>query len=247
MGVADIKGHTSSVPGHPHQQRPRFPVRRLALLLICFTALVNAQADTRYVTDQCNVSIRKGEGPKHKTLRILRSGTELQVIGGDGSSGYTQVRTPDGTVGFVATTELQAEPAARNRLTAMEARLAELQQAPDALASKLGALQAEHQELKVTHERVARDRDRFEQELATLRSASVNIVEITDERAELRKRVAELTRKAANLEQENRELSLQTSQRWFLIGAGVVGAGVLTGFLLPNLRFRRRKSSWGSL
>jgi SH3 domain protein len=83
--------------------------------------------------------------------------------------------------------------------------------------------------------------------LATLRSASANIVEVTNDRAELRKRVAELTRQAADLEQQNRDLSLQTTQRWFLIGAGVLGGGVLIGLLLPNLRFRRRKSSWGSL
>jgi len=222
-------------------------VRRLPLLLICLCALAEAQAETRYITDQCSVAMRKGEGIKYKISRMLPSGTTLQVTGANEDSGYVQVRTPEGTIGYVAAAELQREPPARDRLAAMEAKLAELQQAPDALARQLSTLQAEHKSLKTEHDQVRGERDRLQQQLATLRSASANIVEITNDRAELRNRVAELSRQAADLEQENRDLSLQTNQRWFMIGAGVVGAGVFVGFLLPSIRLRRRKSSWGSL
>jgi SH3 domain protein len=222
-------------------------VRHLALLLICLCGFVEAQAETRYVTDQCNVPLRKGEGLKNKITQTLRSGTELEVIGASKDGGYTQVRTTEGTMGFVATSELQVEPAARDRLAAMATKLAELQQAPDALATKLASLQSEHQEMQTVHERVTQERNRLEQDLATLRSASADIIEITNDRAELRRRVAELTRQAADLEQENRELNLQTSQRWFMIGAGILGAGLLLGLILPNLRFRRRNRSWSSL
>ncbi len=209
--------------------------------------MTQAQADTRYVTDQCSVPMRKGEGLKYKVTRMLPSGTTLQVTGGGGSSGYTQVRTPEGSVGFVATADLMAEPAARDRLAEMAAKLAELQQAPDALTTRLAAAQSEQQDLKASYARVSADRDRLEQELATLRSASANIVEVTNDRAELRTRVAELTRQTADLEQKARDLSLENDQRWFLIGGGVVVAGILIGLILPSLRFRRRKSSWGSL
>jgi SH3 domain protein len=224
-------------------------VRRLSLLLICTCVLVatQAQAETRYITDQCSIPMRKGQSTKYKIARMLPSGTKLDVLGSSGNTGYVQVRTEDGIVGYVANTELQDEPAARNHLAAMEAKLAELQQAPDALAAKLSALQSEHHKLTADHERVSAERDRLEQELATLRSASANIVEVTNDRAELRKRVAELTRQTAELEQQNRDMALQTNQRWFMIGAAVVGGGILIGLILPNLRFRRRKSSWGSL
>jgi len=222
-------------------------VRRLSLLLICLCAMTQAQADTRYVTDQCSVPMRKGEGLKYKVTRMLPSGTTLQVTGGGSNSGYTQARTPEGSVGFVATADLMAEPAARDRLAEMAAKLAELQQAPDALTTRLAAAQSEQQDLKASYARVSADRDRLEQELATLRSASANIVEVTNDRAELRTRVAELTRQTADLEQKARDLSLENDQRWFLIGGGVVVAGILIGLILPSLRFRRRKSSWGSL
>lgn len=222
-------------------------MRRLFLLFICLSVLGYAQAETRFVTDQCSAPMRKGESIKYKIARMLPSGTKLDVIGGSDKSGYTKVRAEDGLVGYVATTELQADAAARDSLAAMEAKLAELQQAPDALTSKLSRLQSEHQDLTATHQQLTQDRNRLEQELATLRSASANVVEVTRDRTELRKRVAELTRQTAELEQQNRDLSLQTNQRWFLIGSAVVGGGILIGLILPNLRFRRRKSSWGNL
>lgn len=222
-------------------------MRHLAFLLLCLCALTQAQAETRYVTDQCSVPMRKGDALKYKVARMLPSGTPLEVIGGKAGAGFVQVRTADGNTGWVATAELQAEPSARNHLATMEARLAELQQAPEAMAGKLAALQTEHASLQSEHERITRDRDRLEQELASLRNASANIVEVTNDRAELRTRVAELTRQAAELDQETRDLKLQTNQRWFMIGAGVIGGGILIGLILPNLRFRRRKSSWGAL
>jgi SH3 domain protein len=222
-------------------------VRHLTLLLLCLCAFPPVQAETRYVTDQCSVPMRKGDALKYKVVRMLPSGTALEVIGGKAGTGFVQVRTPEGNTGWVASAEMQTEPAARNHLAAMEARLAELQQAPEAMAGKLAALQTQHASLQAEHERMGRERDRLEQELASLRNASANIVEVTNDRADLRTRVAELTRQAADLEQETRDLKLQTDQRWFLIGAGVVGGGIIIGLILPRLRFRRRKSSWGSL
>lgn len=221
---------------------------RSLLLLLCLCSIgQQALAETRYVTDQAQIMLRKGESTKHKIIRSLPSGQALDELQVNKSTGYSRVRTADGTTGFVLTRQLQDEPVARERLAAMEARLAELQQAPDQLATKLTELQSVHDTLKTTHEELEREKDRIEQELAAIKHASTNVVRITEERSELRKRVADLTRQTADLQQENRDLKNQTTQRWFLIGAAVVVGGILIGVVLPNLRFRRRKSAWGSL
>ena len=73
------------------------------------------------------------------------------------------------------------------------------------------------------------------------------LLRITEERNELRQGVADLSRQVATLQQENLDMKNQSTQRWFLIGAGVLGGGILLGLVLPHLRFRRRKTSWGSL
>lgn len=220
---------------------------RLLVLLLCFCVIIGqALAETRYVTDKAQIMLRKGESTKHKIVRSLPSGEAVQELAANESTGYSQIQTEDGVTGYVLTRQLQNEPVAREQLTAMETRLTELQQAPDQLASKLTELQTAHVTLQADHEKLAGEKGRLEQELASIKHASANVVRITQERSELRKNVADLTRQVADLQQENRDLKNQTTQRWFLIGAGVVTGGILIGLILPHLSFRRRKNTWGS-
>ncbi|MFW5724720.1 MAG: TIGR04211 family SH3 domain-containing protein, partial [Halochromatium sp.] len=85
-----------------------------------------------------------------------------------------------------------------------------------------------------------------EAELAEIRNAANNAIQIARERRQLQEQVSNLLLKVDQLEHRNLELSNQSRQQWFLIGAGVVVGGILIGLLLPNLRLRRRRSSWSS-
>ena len=220
-------------------------------LLLCLVATLAmprvVQAETRYVTDQLDITLRAGESTRYKILRMLKSGTPLEVLGVNDTTKYARVRTEDGTLGYVLVEQLQDEPAARTQLAEMRERLAQLQQEPDALSAQLAKLQAAHAELEARYATVEREKQQREQELATIRHAAANVLDITNDRERLRLQVAELTRSSADLEQANRDLKNQTDSRWFMIGAGVLGGGVLMGLILPHLRFGRRKSSWGSL
>ena len=69
---------------------------------------------------------------------------------------------------------------------------------------------------------------------------------IANERNELRKQVASLTREVEDIKQQNRELENKTAQNWFLIGAGVVVGGILLGRSTRTCACDVA-SSWGSL
>jgi SH3 domain protein len=191
--------------------------------------------------------LRKGESTKHKIVRSLPAGEAVEELQISESSGYSKIQTEDGATGYVLTRQLQEEPVARDRLAAMEARLAELQQAPGQLTSKLADLESESAKLRADNRELAGEKARLEQELTAIKQASANVVQITEERSELRKNVADLTRQTAALQQENQDLANQTTQRWFLIGAGAVTGGILIGLIMPHLRFRRKRNTWGSL
>jgi len=225
--------------------RPSAPL----LLGLCAALLTPTwgRAETRYVTDQLEITLRAGDSTRYKILKMLPSGTPLEVLGVNKTTKFARVKTEDGTVGFVPEAQLQAEPAARIRAAELEARLAELQQNPDALATRLAKAQSEQAELKTRCQDLERTKQRLEQDLATLRHASANVLEVTNDRERLRTQVADLTRARAELEQVNRDLENQTNQRWFMIGGGVLAGGILLGLILPRLRLGRRKSAWGSL
>ncbi|MCP3665324.1 MAG: TIGR04211 family SH3 domain-containing protein [Gammaproteobacteria bacterium] len=213
----------------------------MALLLVAG----NISAATRYVTDQFKITLRSGESSSHKIIRMLPSGDALTLIRVNSDTGYSEVRTSKGKTGYVLTRQLMKIPSARDRLSRAEERLKELQQEPEQLAAQLSKLQQEQQTLSDAHKELQQKKRLLEQELETLKRTAANAVRISNERSELRKQVATLTRQTGDLEQENRELTNQTSQRWFMIGSAVIVGGILLGLILPHLRFQRRKrSSW---
>ena len=214
------------------------------VLLLGFTHL---QAESRFVTDQFKITLRSGESATHKILRMVSSGTELRLLSSNPANGYSKVRLQDGREGYVLTRQLMKIPSARDRLIKAEKQLQELQQEPGKLTTKLVNLQKAHQKLQVEHKNLIQSKEALDKELESIRRTASNAIRISNERNELRKMVATLTHQVEELKQENRELSNDSNQEWFLIGAGVIILGIILGLILPHLRFQRRKSSWGSL
>jgi len=222
-------------------------VKKILILLLLLCAAANLQAESRYVTDQFKVTLRSGESSSHKIIRMLPSGYQLELISSNAENGYSKVKTRDGTTGYILTRQLMKIPSARDRLVAAEAKLAELQEAPELLSAKLSKLQDAYKALESEHKKLQREREALDDELQAIKRTAANAVRISNERNELRKQVATLTREAEELKQTNRELGNDSAQRWFLIGGGVVVGGIILGLILPSLRVRKRKSSWGSL
>jgi SH3 domain protein len=222
-------------------------MKKFSILILMMLLLpVLAQSKTLYVTDNFQITMRTGESTSHRIMRMLNSGSALNVISSNPETGYTKIRFGN-TEGYVLTRQLMSEPSARAQLTAMRKEINELKAAPNELRSQLIALQKNHRELLATHKSLQAVKDKQEQELQSIQRTASNAIRISSERNELRKQVASLTREVEDLKQANRDLSNEATRDWFLIGAGVIIAGILIGLILPHLRFQRRRNSWGTL
>jgi SH3 domain protein len=222
-------------------------MKRFIISIFCLLLLPTVvQAETYYVTDTFKIAMRTGESIKHRITRYLNTGTAVEVISTNKETGYSKVRV-GGREGFVLTRQLLRQPVARTQLETMRKEIDALKAAPGELRSNLASLQKHHRELLASHKELQQIKDKQEQELQSIQRTASNAIRISNERNELRKQVADLTREAEELKQENRDLSNEATRDWFLIGAGVIIAGILIGLILPHLRFQRRRSSWGSL
>ena len=217
----------------------------LLTALLATTGL--AQAETRYVTDQLEATLRTGESVTHRIIRMVDSGTALEVLGTNPKSGYSRVRTEDGREGFILTRQLMDEAPPRERVIQLEAKLKELQQAPEQLSAKLAALQDEYGALERSHAKLESVKRDLEAELIAVKRAAADPLAIAEERNALRKQVADLTRQVEELKAQNAEAANDQAQRWFMIGGGVAFGGLLLGLILPHLRLRRQRSSWSTL
>lgn len=216
------------------------------LAIACFTTAFagNALAETRYVSDMLEITMRSGKSTSHGIIRMLRSGTPVEVIEVDKDSGYTHVRARNGKEGWVLTRFLMNEQAARERLAAAEKRAAELElenrkmmTAVQSIKEEMGGLQSTRSDLEGENRKVS-------QELAEIRRTASSALALDSENKELKSRLVSLERNQQTLRQENENLRDRTARDWFMVGAGVVLLGIIVGLIIPRIRWRK-KTSWG--
>ncbi len=234
---------------HQHLTSTAGRLAFVATFAACLLALGNPSpvaAQTRYVTDQTEITLRSGQSTRHAIKRMLDSGTRVQVLERDPDSGYVRVTLPDGTDGWVLGRLLMDEPAARDQLAAMRQRVEGFDDVERGLREQITDLEAENATLSANLSNVQGQNATLSTDLEQVRNTSRNALNIASENDVLKARVADNEETIDLLMAENAELKTRATQRWFLIGAGVIVAGIILGLLLPRMRPRRR-SSWGSL
>lgn len=216
----------------------RTPV--IAVLLAGTLAVHPANAESAWVSDRFEITLRSGPSTSNAIQLMLGSGTELEVLERDADSGYSRVRTRGGTEGWVLTRYLMNEPAAREQLASLTSQLTNEASRGSSLDSQLGAIRGEYDGAKRQIASLERDKSALENELAEIKQTAANVLAINNQNKDLREQLAAQEIRVAALEQENRELSSQTTRYWFLSGALVLVVGMILGLWLPRIRWQRR-------
>jgi SH3 domain protein len=211
----------------------------ILLLLSSGTAL----AETRYVSDNLEITMRSGKGTSYGITRMLRSGTPVEVLEEDKEAGYTHVRVKGGKEGWVLTRYLMKGQAARDRFAAAEKNLAELELENRKMETSMAALTNEKAALEKELATLEGQSRNVSQELSEIKRTASSALAIDSENKDLKGRVVSLERHLQTLQQENEGLRDRTARDWFMVGAGVVLLGIIVGLIIPRIRWRK-KSSW---
>lgn len=217
--------------------------RPSTLLLLTLAVTTQALAETRYVSDTLEITMRSGKGTSYGITRMLRSGTPVEVLEVDKKTGYTQVRTRSGKKGWVLSRFLMKAPAARDRLAAAEKKLAELELENRKIETSMTTLKDEKNKLNTRLKGLDSDSRKVSQELAEIKRTASSALAIDSENKDLKSRVVSLERQLQTVQQENEGLKDRTARDWFMVGAAVVLLGIIVGLIIPRIRWRR-KSSW---
>ena len=212
----------------------------LAIGLLILLPATQAAAQSQWVSDQFEVMLRSGPSTANEIRRMLPSGTELEVLERDEETGYTRVRTTAGTEGWVLTRYLMNEPSAREQLSSLTSRLSSATAEGSSLEGQLAAVNAEYDAAGRRIATLEREKSQLEEELAEIKRTAANVLSINDQNKQLRDQLASAEIEAATLEQQNRELTSQTTRYWFMTGALVLFVGMILGIWLPRIRWQRR-------
>ena len=202
--------------------------------------LAPASAESVWVTDQFEITLRSGPSTSNAIERMVSSGTQLEVLERDAESGYTRVRTQGGTEGWVLTRYLMNEASAREQLASLTSRLTSANSRGTSLNSQLAAIRNEQDAAQQRINTLEREKAALEGELAEIKRTAANVLSINQQNESLMDQLTAAQTRADTLEQENRALASQTTRYWFMAGALVLLVGILLGIWLPRIRWQRR-------
>jgi SH3 domain protein len=219
-------------------------VKKLFLAIALLTS-TTVMAETAYVSDELEIMVRSGKSAGHRIIATLKSGKKINVVERDRESGYARVKLSATRDGWVLSRLLHKTPSAKSRLAKAEASLASIKAKFSVSSKQLtelgeqkGSLDTETNSLKKLNATLSRD-------LEQLKQTASNAVQILEERNQLQQRVVTIERELESLKRENDMLVNSDAQDWFLVGSGVLLFGIILGFILPKLSWRK-KSSWQS-
>ncbi len=212
---------------------------RIALVYALF-ATSAAFAAPAWVSDQFEITLRSGPSTSNAIQLMVDSGLRLEVLERDAESGYSRVRTPGGTEGWVLSRYLMSEPSAREQLEKLTSQLTNATSRGSSLDSQMKAVKSEYDSANKQIAKLEREKAAVEKELSEIKRTAANVLAINDQNKSLMDQLAAAQIRGDTLEQENRQLSGQSTRYWFMTGALVLLVGVILGIWLPRIRWQRR-------
>jgi SH3 domain protein len=215
-----------------------------ALFILIVATFQTALAQTRYIDDTLLAPLRSGEGLQYRIVnKGLRSGTRVELLESSGS-GYSRVRTSQGQEGWLPTRLLTSEPIARDQLAAAKRNLEETRQELASAKQQLAQIQSERDDLANSEDSLEARAGKLSAELDRIKTISENTLQINEQNKELQQNNQELKKEVEVLTVENKRLEAQKESDFMLLGAALVGLGVLIAVVLPWLKPTRKTDNW---
>jgi SH3 domain protein len=212
----------------------------LTFLLLIFSALVNAK--TVYVTDNMTFNVKVDDDDNSALLTTVTSGTPLTLLSKKRSSEYAKVRLASGQMGFILNSYLSPQPASKWYLEQSSQELTKLRQ--EHARVELELLTIKKRGATAITEALTHERDKLAADLAQLRLISADAVAVRKQRDTLQEDFIRVNKEYEQLKLEKKTLETNANQDWFMYGGLLSLFGVLLGYILPKLSWRKKSHNW---
>lgn len=222
-------------------------IRRLSQLLlvaILGPVAIIASAETVYVSDELTVPLRSGASLQHRILSFLTSGTPMEVLETSEDGAFQRVNI-DGKEGWIKAEYLMKTQSARSQLPVLNKRIESLKADIKEGKSTISDLNERIKQLETDNRALEKDRDGVTDSLDKLKQVAARPVAIAQENRELVEKLDGVTGELTLLQQENERLRDRNIKEWFMIGGGVSLISLFFGLIIPNIKWRRKRDSWG--
>ena len=216
------------------------PKNTLIYLLLIFALPATVNAATKYVSDHLVITMRTGQGNQFEIIKTLGSGAKLEILE-ETDTGYTKVKTEDGTEGWVRTQYLADEPVAADKLARAESSLIKLKDNNKLLRQEIDTLRKTKNKLESEYGKLESEHKSTSKELSHLNEVAARPKQLESENIDLRKRFEQISDEMVLVKQENQVLKDRSERQWFITGAAVLILGMIIGLIIPKLRFQKKR------
>jgi len=210
-----------------------------ALLLGSF-AISSAHGAPAWVSDDFEITLRSGPSTSNAIKQMLSSGARLEVLEQGADSGYSKVRTAEGTEGWVLSRYLMNQPSARDQVEKLAGQLTGNNVQGASLSSQLAAVRNGYNAAQRQIATLEKEKSALENELAQIRRTASDVLGVDQQNQNLKEELAAEKSRADKLNEENLALSTDKTRYWFMSGALVLLIGMLLGLWIPRIRWQRR-------
>ncbi|MBS3732484.1 MAG: TIGR04211 family SH3 domain-containing protein [Desulfobacterales bacterium] len=200
------------------------------LALSCFLSVLVAAAalaETQYVNDLMEVTLRSGPGQDYRIKKMLKSGQELEVL--DTEEKWSNVRVPDGTTGWVFSKYVSPQKPDSLAVKEMREEIQPLRRKVQSLTEENQRLIKRNQELSNSLEKTRAERDQAKSDYAALQEESKDYLKLREQHEAMKKELEEKNQRIQTLEKQVSNAFMSAGLKWFLAGAGVLILGMILG------------------
>jgi len=219
------------------------PVKKITLICLLLICSHPVFAKTIYITDKLEVQLKANEREDSETLETVSSGTPLKFIVRR-NSGYTKVKMSDGRYAFVLTNKIMHDKPQAFILKKTLTELAKVKEENTLITAELETLKGDSNSSATVTENLTKEREQLRSELAEIRYTAANAIKLKNQRDKLQEDFIQVNKTLEQIKLEKKTLETSANQDWFLYGGILSIFGVLLGFILPKLSWRRKAHNW---
>jgi len=218
----------------------------LLLIAMLLCPPIKAFADTVYIRDVLYVPLRGGESNEHRILQLVKSGTKLEQLSSDETSGFSKVKTLSGMEGYLQTQYLVTEPIARDLLDEYQEKVTTTEAAQQRTQLRVSELEESLAKMTMENATLIEQNKTLMEELESITSLAANVIQIDERNELLELENQQLQTETDLIIAQNRALENNQDQQWFLRGGGTVLLGLLFGFWVSRRIYHHKRSDgWG--
>ena len=193
-------------------------------------------AETVYVSEDFEITMRTGPGTDRKIISLVQSGKALEIL--EKGDEWSKVRDPNGREGWVLNRYITpSQPCAmvlgrvRQDFDVLTAKYEDLKDNFDQLNSQKKATDADLSQNQ-------KDRDELSTAYETLKKEAADFLKLKQRHKQVSADLEAEKTLAAKLDEENMQLKRSRIIQWVLTGGGIM----LVGFFIGLFSSSRRKS-----